>query len=286
MGVLRVEAAVYNPMIKPTDFSTNITNPYFALPVGLEINYEGETGDGLETIEITIPGDTKMIMGVKTLVYHDKVWIDGKMHEETYDYLAQDKEGNVWYFGEDVDNYDVAGKKVINHKGSWHAGVDGALPGIWMYANPVARINKEYREEYFKGEAEDMAKVVSINETVKVPFGTFKNCVKTLNWNPLDSSVPQENKYYCKDAGGVVLETNTDGERIELIGRETNEEGVDEADDVGGTEDADEAGDMDEADDMDAPVKGNEGNGGNGYIVSMQMKIVALLQQLLALLRK
>jgi hypothetical protein len=215
---IKAEAAMsggdsYNPVINPSDFSTNITNKYFSLPVGIKFESQGETEDGTEIIEISVPGDTKMVMGVKTLVYRDKVWLDGELIEDTKDYLAQDKAGNVWYFGENVNNYENG--KLKDNDGTWIAGVDGALPGIWMKANPV--VGEEYRQEYYKGEAEDFARVLSVTEKVKVPAGTFTNCLKTLDVNPLDPIGTDEHKYYCPKVKGFALEVGVEsGERIEL----------------------------------------------------------------------
>ncbi len=204
----------YKPVINPSDFSTSITNKYFSLPVGLKAESKGETEDGTETIEITVPGDTKMLMGVTTLVYRDRVWLDGELVEDTKDYLAQDKEGNVWYFGEDVKNYEN-GKFKDNH-GSWLAGVDGALPGIWMEANP--KVGDEYRQEYYKGEAEDTGKVISVSKTVSVPAGKFTDCLQTLDQNPLEPRSTDEYKYFCPQVKGFALETDIEGgERIELV---------------------------------------------------------------------
>lgn len=207
-------AGTKNPHIDPADFSTKITNPYFSLPVGQKAHSKGETEDGVETIEITVPGDTKVLMGVTTLVYRDKVWLDGELIEDTKDYLAQDSEGNVWYFGEEVNNYED--EKLKDHHGTWLAGIDGALPGIWMNASP--KVGEQYQQEYFKGEAEDYAKVLSVTETVKVPAGTFTNCLKTLDVNPLEDRTTDEYKYYCPEVKGFALETDTKGgERIELV---------------------------------------------------------------------
>jgi hypothetical protein len=206
-------AEEYNPQINPADFSTEITNKYFNLPVGKEIFFEAETEDGLETIQIEVTDETKVIMGVTTVVYWDRVWVDGEMIENTKDYLAQDKAGNVWYFGENVDNYEDG--VLVNHDGSWIAGEDGAKPGIWMPANPT--VGFEYKQEYYAGEAEDMGKVLSITETVTVPYGTFKNCLKTEDWTPLEPG-HIEHKYYCPQVGNMVLETKPGTtERLELV---------------------------------------------------------------------
>lgn len=203
----------YAPRINPADFSAQITNPYFSLPVGKTFVYEGKTADGIERVEISIPGDTREIMGVETLVYRDIVTLDGQVVEDTRDYLAEDREGNVWYFGEDVDNYKNG--VLADHGGSWIAGSDGAQPGIWMKARP--KVGETYRQEYYAGEAEDMADVVSVSETVVTKSATYQNCLQTYDYTPLDPDA-REYKYYCPEVGGLVLEVNLiDNERVELV---------------------------------------------------------------------
>lgn len=203
----------YNPKINPADFTSKITNPMFTLPPGKALVYEAKTEDGLERIEIRVRDETRKIMGVEAIVYNDRVFIDGKLHEETNDYLAQDRDGNVWYFGEEVDNYNDDGS-FKDHHGAWIAGVDGALPGIWIKGKQV--VGDEYRQEFYKGEAEDMAKVVSVNEVVKVKFGTFKDCVKVFEWTPLEPD-NKAHKYYCPGTGLTLEEELKDGVRVELI---------------------------------------------------------------------
>lgn len=206
----------YDPDINPSEFTTAITNKYFSLPVGLKLTYEGETEDGTERVEIEITGDTKEIMGVMTLVYRDRVWVGNELVEDTRDYLAQHENGDVWYFGEDVDNYEDG--ELSDHDGSWHAGVDGAKPGIWVKQNPV--VGETYRQEYYSGEAEDMAEVLSLTENVSVSYGSFVNCLKTKDWNPFEPGV-YEHKYYCPDARTLVLEENPiENGRVELLTRE------------------------------------------------------------------
>jgi hypothetical protein len=144
-------------------------------------------------------------MGVETTVVRAKEWKNGALFEETYDWYAQDIAGNVWYFGEAVDFYKNG--KVSNHKGSWEAGVRGAKPGIIMKKEP--KVGDQYRQEYFKGVAEDMGTVVATNKKVTVPFGTFENCVQIKDSSFLD--ITAEHKYYCTDIGFLALE--------EMIGR-------------------------------------------------------------------
>ena len=123
------------------------------------------------------------------------------MIEDTHDWFAQDKDGNVWYFGEEVDNYEDG--VIANHYGSWEAGVDGAQPGIIMLGNPV--IGLQYRQELYSGEAEDQGEVVGNNESVTVAAGTFNGCLKIKETNPLDPEV-LEYKYYANGVGLVKVE--------------------------------------------------------------------------------
>ncbi len=211
-GILYLQNA-YDPVINPADFTTEITNPYVSLPVGKKIIFKADLEKGLERIEILVTSETKTVMGVETVVYWDRVWIDDQIYEDTRDWLAQDKEGNVWYFGEEVDNYEDG--VIVNHNGSWEAGVDGAQPGIWMIANP--QVGDLYRQELYAGEAEDMALVMSLDETVSSEYGTFSDCIKTRNWTPLEPNV-YELKYYCPQVGNMVLEDKPDeGETVELV---------------------------------------------------------------------
>ena len=198
--------SIYNPKINPDDFVSEISNKFFTLIPGTTFVYESKTEDGLEHNEVYVTNKTKVVIEVSTTEVWDRVWLDGDLIEETFDWYAQDKSGNVWYFGEDSKEYESG--KVISTEGSWEAGVDGAKPGIIMYAEP--KIGQPYRQEYYKGVAEDMAQVVAVNATVNVPFGTLDNCIKTKDWNAL---VPEtiEFKYYCTQVGGVALEENQDG---------------------------------------------------------------------------
>ena len=216
-GCTSLATEAYNPTINPAEFTTRIDNPYFSMPIGKRMIFEKRSDEGLERIEITITGETRRIIGVETLVYLDREFLNGELVEETKDYIAQDKDGNVWYFGEDVNNY--ADGKFKDHAGAWIAGVGGAKPGIWIKARLV--VDDSYRQEFYKGEAEDMVKVVAVGLTVETSVGTYTNCAKTYDWTPLDPE-SKEYKYYCPDAGGLVLvEDITNGERVELKKIET-----------------------------------------------------------------
>jgi hypothetical protein len=199
----------YDPSINPADFVAGVDNLLFPLVPGTRYVYQG----GEETIEVTVTNDTKQILGVTTILVRDVVSVGGEIIEDTYDWYAQNKTGDVWYFGEDTKEYEDG--QLISTAGSWEAGVDGAKPGIIMHTMQPA-IAVSYRQEYYACKAEDMAEVVSLNESVTVPYGSFDNCLQTREFTPLEPSV-NEYKYYAPGVG-LVLEVDVQsGARIELI---------------------------------------------------------------------
>jgi hypothetical protein len=154
------------------------------------------------------------VNGVKATVVHDLVFVGGQIVEETYDWYAQDKDGNVWYLGEEVDNYKNG--VLTDHAGSWEWGKDGALPGIMMWADPSAHLREEYYQEYYAGKAEDRGQVLSVNENVKVPFAVFDNVLKTHDFSSLDPDL-KENKFYAKGIGSIKEIDLGSGEEVVLI---------------------------------------------------------------------
>ena len=208
------ERLPYAPDIDPADFVARIDNPYMPLTPGVTLVYESTTGEGLERIEVTVLDETRVVMGVAAAVVRDTVTLDGQLIEDTLDWYAQDKEGNVWYFGEAVDNY-VNGE-LANHDGSWEAGVDGALPGIIMVADPLAHAGETYRQEYYAGEAEDMGKVVGPAGPLIVPFGEFQDVLQTEDWTPLEAG-STEFKYYAPGVGLIREVKPSTGQTSELV---------------------------------------------------------------------
>jgi hypothetical protein len=203
----------YNPRIRPKDFVSSIDNPYLPLQVGNRWVYEKVTEDGLERIVVEVTDEGKRVQGVDTTVVHDTVTLDGVIIEDTWDWYAQDKSGNVWYFGEDTHEYEDG--VPVNSHGAWQAGVDGAKAGIVMKANP--KVGDRYRQEYYAGEAEDMAKVLSLTDSVTVPFGFYDGVLKTKDFTPLEPGVA-EHKLYAKGVGVVLeLSVTEGGARTELI---------------------------------------------------------------------
>ena len=203
----------YQPDVSPSKFTdpTNLSNPYYPLEMGKIYHYEGQTSDGFEVVEEHRSNETRVIQGITVVVSKFKAWVDGVLIEEADDWLAQDNQGNLWYFGEAVNNYKPDGT-LENHDGSWEAGIDGAKAGIIMPANPT--IGLKYREEYYFNEAEDEAEITGVNLDVTVPFGQYSNCIQTRNWTELEPD-QIEHKFYTPGIG-LIKEIETDNSEIVL----------------------------------------------------------------------
>lgn len=174
------------------DFSTavfsdslKIDNPYWPLNPGTVYNYEGvstdpETGETeTETTVVEVLNETRTVLGVETRVVRDRVFLEGLLIEDTFDWYAQDDDGNVWYMGEAVTDfeYDEEGNLIgTSHPGQWEAGVNGALPGYQMEANP--QVDDNYYQEFFVGEAVDQGTVLALGESITVPAGSFDNVLR------------------------------------------------------------------------------------------------------------
>ena len=198
------------PVINPTNFTHIIDNPYFPLVPGTTTLFIEQDGRDKREIRSTVTHDTKMIMGVKCVVVHDTVMLDGKLVEDTYNWYAQDTDGAVWYFGEATKVFKIGGRLFTD--GSWEAGMKGAQPGIVMPAHP--RVGERYRMEYAANEAEDIGQIAALDETVTVPFGTFKECVRTREWSMLESGTSK--KVYAKGVG-LVRDQSPTGEVSTLV---------------------------------------------------------------------
>jgi hypothetical protein len=204
--------ASYHPHFKAGRHTANVTNPWFPLPVGTTSVYAG-TKDGESAIDIvTNSRATRVIDGVRTRVVEDRLFLSGKLEERTSDYYAQDRCGNVWYFGEDTAELDSHGR-VIDTSGSFHAGIDGAQPGVFMQARP--QLGRRFRQEWYAGEAEDTFKVIDLSTPITVPFGSFKHALRTEETTALEPGVV-DNKYYVRGIGEV-LEKSVKGGQEALV---------------------------------------------------------------------
>ena len=195
--------------IDPSRFSSEIDNPFWPMTPGTVWIYR----DGDQRVEVRVTNRTRSIMGVETRVVHDLVTENGVPVEDTFDWYAQDDDGNLWYFGEETTEFEDG--EPIGNAGAWEAGVDGALPGIALPAEP--RVGMTYRQEYYAGEAEDRARVLSLDESVSVPFGDFTGALLTEDTTPLEPDVV-EHKFYVPDIGPVLaVQVKGESGREELV---------------------------------------------------------------------
>lgn len=206
--------------LDPKNFTTKIDNPYWPMVPGTRWTYRETDQEGAEqrvvvTVTITVTNQTKKIAnGVTARVVRDTVTEDGKLIEDTFDWYARDEQGSIWYLGENTAEFENS--KLKTKSGSFEAGVDGALPGIIMPANP--QDGMQYRQEYYKGEAEDNGEVLSTQEMAEVPYGQFDNALLTKDTITIEPKV-LEYKLYAKDIGPVLIlgVSGGTGSREELI---------------------------------------------------------------------
>jgi hypothetical protein len=204
----------YRPRINPADFSPNVTNRLFPLVPGRELVYTGTKDEKSALNLVLTTSRTKVIDGVTTRVVEDRLYLDNVLEERTSDYYAQDRCGNVWYFGEDTATLDEQGH-VVSREGSFHAGVKGAQPGVFMQAKP--ELGRKFRQEWFPGHAEDVFKVISLSARITVPYGTFHHALRTEETSALEPDV-LDNKYYVKGIGEVTeLSVKGPVEKLQLI---------------------------------------------------------------------
>jgi len=204
--------ARYDPVIDPANFVAKIDNPFFPLVPGTTFIYKGQTSEGLMRDEFVVTNKTRVIDGVTCVEVHDSVFIDGELTEDTLDWFAQDKDGNVWYFGENTAELEDGLISTID--GTFMAGVDGDKPGIVMKAQPA--VGDFYRQEFSLGNAEDEAETIGLNASVKVRYGSFQHCLKSEETTPLEPDA-LEDKFYAPGVGNVLTVDEDTGERCELV---------------------------------------------------------------------
>jgi hypothetical protein len=200
--------------IDPADFTNEIDHPYWPMSPGSRWVYrETDAAGSVARVVVTVTDRTKPIMGIRARVVHDHVTEDGEVKEDTFDWYAQDRKGNLWYLGEDTTEYENGKPKT--KEGSWEAGVDGAYAGIILPAHP--RVGMTYREEYYKGHAEDGAQIIGLDALATVPYGRFGRALQTRNFSGIEPDVVEE-KIYARGVG-VVLELTVSGgsDRAELL---------------------------------------------------------------------
>jgi hypothetical protein len=198
-------------ILHSNDFVQGVDNPYYPLTPDSRYRYRGGE-DGTRMVDrLRVTRRTKRILGVETTVVHDVVLVHGKPREVTNDFYAQDRAGNVWYFGENTKTLDRHGH-VDSREGSFKAGRDGARPGVFMSTH--AKLGDHARQEYYKGHALDRFRVIERNADVATPYADFHSAVRTRERTKLEPGVV-DNKYYVRGIG-TVRETTVKGGSEEL----------------------------------------------------------------------
>ena len=201
--------------LDPEDFTADIDNAYWPMPPGAQWTYREIDEEGNELlVVVTVSTETRDIAnGITARVVRDTVTQDGEVVEDTFDWYAQDATGTIWYLGEDTAEFEDG--QVSSTGGSFEAGVDGALPGIIMPANPT--VGMSYRQEYYQGEAEDNGEILGVGEQVEVPAGHYGDAVLTKDTITIQPDVV-EYKLYARSIGpALILGISGGGGREELV---------------------------------------------------------------------
>jgi hypothetical protein len=204
----------YAPAIDPHDFVSRIDNRYFPLVPGTQFHYRGVKDGTVQTDDMVVTNQVKRVLGVKCTVVRDTVSQKGRLLERTFDWYAQDRQGNVWYMGE--DSLELENGRFVRASDSWQAGIHKAKPGVIMRAHP--RDGQVYRQEYYpQGGALDQAHVVqTARPALRVPAGTFKRVLVTDEWSPVEPQI--ERKYYAAGVGEIKEQVTAGGhEHFELV---------------------------------------------------------------------
>ena len=201
--------------LNPADFTADITNPYTPWKPGSRWVYReiGENGEQVRVVITATSVTRKIANGVTARVVRDTVTSDGEIVEDTFDWYAQDKDGTVWYLGEDTAEFENG--KISSREGSFEAGVDGALPGVSMPGKPEPGL--AYRQEFYEGEAEDNGEVLSVQEMADVAAGHFDKVLLTKDTITIEPDV-LEYKLYAPGVGSVLtFGVSGGGGREELV---------------------------------------------------------------------
>lgn len=190
------------PTFSSGDFSGNpvITHSFFPVVTGQVRTYVGAPAN--EAFILTGLGAGPVIMGIKTTTVRDRAFEEGRIVEDTFDYYAQDRRGNVWYFGEDVTNYhyDRNGNLIATDNASaWRAGVNGALPGYIMPANITIGFNY-YQEHAPNDDALDQATTIAVLPSFMSGGVTYSNVLQVLETSEIDKAA-RGFKYYAPGVG-------------------------------------------------------------------------------------
>jgi len=200
----------WSPGVDPGEFVEVVDNPYFPLPPGRVLVYRASTRDGVEQLTVEVLFRTRTVLGVPATVVIETATLNGQTVEVAENWFAQDRQGNVWYFGEFTQEFENG--VAVSTGGSWEAGANGARPGFIMKAQP--RPGDTYFQEFAPGIAQDMASVISVTRTETAMGQTHTGVVLTKEWTSLEPN-SVEHKSYARGIGLILEEKG--GARLELI---------------------------------------------------------------------
>lgn len=215
------DSSTVNAVINPADFVNFIDNPYLTYEPGTTFISKSPDGSTVDNFQVT--RDTRVLDGVTCTVVLDQTHVDGVLVEKTLDYFAQDKDGNVWYFGEATKEFENG--HFVGTAGSWLSGVNGASAGIIMEAHP--KIGDQYDQEHAVGVAQDHAQVVSLSGVLDVPYGSFDHVLQTAETTPLEPGA-LDFKFYARGVGEISEVDAVTGDTLKLV--QTRVDGTTEAD--------------------------------------------------------
>jgi hypothetical protein len=181
------ELVVPTPSPDPGDFVRRVDNPWLALTPGRTWRYR-VTGQVEGTLVVTVDDTTREVAGVATT----PVRRTEPTGAQVVDYYAQDRSGNVWWFGRD---------------GVWLAGRDGAEAGLAMPATP--RLGDGWRAAYDADVVDVRATVVTTDQTVTTPAGRYDDLLGIDLVSGLDEDASR--RVFYERGVGMVEDVSTTG---------------------------------------------------------------------------
>jgi hypothetical protein len=180
--------------VSKSDLAPTGNNPWLTIQPGRVLKLR----NGVDSLTVTILNGTMTVDGVTVGVLEERETKDEKLVEISRNFFATDKNsGDVYYFGEDVDNYKDG--KIISHESAWRAGEKGARFGLMIPGKP--KVGDKFYQEIAPKVAMDRVEIVSTDETVKTPAGTFEHCLHLKETTPLEGDV--SHKWYAPGVGMV-----------------------------------------------------------------------------------
>ena len=180
--------------VSKADLAPTGSNPWLTIQPGRVL----ELRNGIDSLTITILRESATVDGVEVGVLEERETKGGKLAEVSRNFFATDRNtGDVYYFGEEVDNYKDG--KIVDHESAWRAGEKGARFGLMIPGRPKA--GDRFYQEIAPEVAMDRVEIVSTDETVTTPAGTFEHCVHLKETTPLEGDV--SHKWHAPGVGLV-----------------------------------------------------------------------------------